>query len=593
MLLLLPVVSFGASAEDFTNAVHAFLQQRIEIEKRDVGIVVGIVDEQGSRIVSCGKIGHGMDQEVNGDTLFEVGSITKTFTTLLLQDMIQRGKMKLEDPVAKYLPKSVRMPARNGKEITLLQLATHTSGLPTSSINWIPKRADNPRADYTIQRMYDILSNYQLTRDPGAQYEYSTLGMALLGHAIALKAGTDYETLMVNRICRPLKMASTRLTLTPKLKARCAAGYNSSGYAVPSTFWGALAPGAGVRSTANDLLKYLSANLGLRSSPLTTLMEKTHTPQFYARADTDTGLDTQIGLGWMLTRDLQGTQTIEHAGLTDGFIAFVGFDLTRRRGVVILSNCQDFDLPPIGNLLLESEWQSDRRPMQTKLSSQIYDSYAGRYQQKNLTGDSSRPMIGIRRDGDRLFIKTMGPKTWPADVLLPRVAMELSPQSKDSFFGRLSGMPITFARDAQGIVTGLTVCYQKSQAVSYEKTSAEPLQASVPPKPDVAIKVGTKFLDAVVGQYQFAPEAAWPPNGMKLAIWREGDQLVGQAWGKDVIQGAFDVYPESENSFFCPVDGARLSFTKEGEAVTKVTLQHPNGPVHEGKKVKALTKASH
>src|SRR5207253_883000 len=108
-------------------------------------------------------------------------------------------EMKLNDPVAKYLPKSVKMPTRNGKEITLLQLATHTSGLPTTSVTWIPKRADDPRADYTIERMYDFVSGYKLTRDPGTKYEYSTVGIALLGQAIALKAGTNCESLVVDR----------------------------------------------------------------------------------------------------------------------------------------------------------------------------------------------------------------------------------------------------------------------------------------------------------------------------------------------------------------------------------------------------------
>src|SRR6266536_1005874 len=125
--------------------IRAFLQQRVEVEKRDVGIVVG----HGSRVVSSGKMDNGTDQEVNGDTLFDIASITKPFTGLLLQDMIERGEMKLDDPVAKYLPSSVRMPARNGKEITLLHLVTHTSGLPHIAPNLEPKRADQPFADYT------------------------------------------------------------------------------------------------------------------------------------------------------------------------------------------------------------------------------------------------------------------------------------------------------------------------------------------------------------------------------------------------------------------------------------------------------------
>ena len=232
--MLLSAFSFRASAEDFTNAIRAFLQQRVEVEKRDVGIVVGIVDEHGSRVVSCGKMDNGTDEEVNGDTLFDIASITKPFTGLLLQDMIERGEMKLDDPVAKYLPQSVRMPTRNGKEITLLHLVTHTSGLPHIAPNLNPKRVDNPFADYTVEELNAFLSGYKLTRDPGTKFGYSSLGMGLLGHVIALKAGTNYESLVVDRICRPLIMDSTRITLTPELKARFATGHNKFGEAVLS-----------------------------------------------------------------------------------------------------------------------------------------------------------------------------------------------------------------------------------------------------------------------------------------------------------------------------------------------------------------------
>src|SRR3974390_575141 len=127
--LIVCSVPFPVSGEEFTNAIHAFLQQRIEVEKRDTAVVVGIVDEHGSSVISCGKLDNGTDQEVTGDTLFEIGSITKTFTALLLQDMIDRGEMSLDDAVEKYLPKSLKMPEHNGKQITLLHLATHTSGL--------------------------------------------------------------------------------------------------------------------------------------------------------------------------------------------------------------------------------------------------------------------------------------------------------------------------------------------------------------------------------------------------------------------------------------------------------------------------------
>src|SRR5207247_11261103 len=95
----------------------------------NAGMVIGLVDERGSRVLAAGKLDNGTRQEVNGDTVFEIGSVTKTFTTLLLVDMVECGEVKLDDPVAKYLPESVKVPARDGKEITQLNLALQTEGL--------------------------------------------------------------------------------------------------------------------------------------------------------------------------------------------------------------------------------------------------------------------------------------------------------------------------------------------------------------------------------------------------------------------------------------------------------------------------------
>ena len=290
LVFLFCVFSVRSSAEEFSNAIHAFLQQRVEVEKRDVGIVVGIVDEHGSKVVNCGRIDNGTDEEVNGDTLFDIASITKPFTGLLLQDMVDRGEMKLDDPVQMYLPASVRMPTRNGKEISLLQLVTHTSGLPHIADNLDPKRPDQPFANYTVEELNTFLSNYQLTSDPGAKFRYSSLGAGLLGHVIALKAGSDYESLVVDRICRPLKMDSTRITLTPELKSRFATGHNQVGETVPSWDRATQLGGSALRSTANDMLRFVSANLGFTPSSLTPIMEKTHT----LRLDQTLGMDLSL-----------------------------------------------------------------------------------------------------------------------------------------------------------------------------------------------------------------------------------------------------------------------------------------------------------
>src|SRR5262249_55292167 len=174
------------------SAVRALLASRVQTfpdtGKHGTGIVVGLLDASGRRrILAVG---------VDSNGVFEIGSITKTFTATALADMVEHGEVGLDDPVAKYLPDSVHVPTRNGKQITLLDLATQSSGLPRMPSNMTPQDPMNPYADYSVQQMYAFLAGYQLTRDIGASYEYSNLGVGLLGHALALKAGTSYETLV-------------------------------------------------------------------------------------------------------------------------------------------------------------------------------------------------------------------------------------------------------------------------------------------------------------------------------------------------------------------------------------------------------------
>jgi serine-type D-Ala-D-Ala carboxypeptidase/endopeptidase len=643
--LVFLVCVFGApsSAEEFTNAIQAFLQQRVEVEKRDAAIVVGLVNERGSWVISCGKLDNGTDQQVNGDTLFDIASITKPFTGLLLQDMIGRGEMKLDDPVQKYLPASVRMPTRNGKEITLLQLVTHTSGLPHIAPNLEPKRADQPFADYTVEELNTFLSGYQLTRDPGTKFEYSSLGAGLLGHVIAVKARRDYESLVVDRICQPLKMDSTRITLTPDLKARFATGHNQFGEAVPSWHRQTQLGGSALRSTANDMLKFLSANLGLTPSSLTPLMEKTH----LLRLDQTLGMD--FGLAWIITRGPQGREIIWHAGGAPGYVTVAGFDKTRRRGVVVLSSSYDLDVQAIGMLLLESEWQPDKRPKPIKVSNAGYGSSVGQYElapnfalgsftlrmlflnvpkaviyvpaafylallcvllwraatvrkrwimlgcsalatgllavlivlgSSHLVCALTHPVLGIRREGERVFVQydmRLSPliaKFVPpgAAKTLPRITGELLPKSESRFFERTTGVPLTFSRDDQGKVTRVTIRFLGA-TFSHERISDQPPKAYAPPKPRVAIKLDSKLLDACVGHYEFAPSRAFP-TGIKATIRREGDQLLWQARGQNVIPGPFKVYAGSETNFFIKVHAAQLTFVQNDKGeVTAVNLQ--------------------
>ena len=154
-----------------------------------MGIVVGVIEPNGRRVVAYGHLANGDPRTVDGDTIFEIGSVSKVFTSLLLADMVNRNEVALDDPAAKYLPDDVTLPERSGKAITLLDLSTHSSGLPPLPTNLKPKDPRNPYAGYTVDDLYQFLSGYTLPRDPGSEFEYSNLGAGLLGHLLASPRG--------------------------------------------------------------------------------------------------------------------------------------------------------------------------------------------------------------------------------------------------------------------------------------------------------------------------------------------------------------------------------------------------------------------
>lgn len=328
MLCLLPsgVVTAGNFVAD--KFIQQMLQQRIEADKTGVGIVVGVVDASGPRFFSHGVANLVSKQPLTPSTVFEIGSISKTFTVLLLADMVVKGEVALSDPIARYLPKSVRVPSRHGRQITLLDLATHRAALPRN-IDGYPKQGPVPSyAGLTVDALYRFLSGYQLPRDIGADAEYSNLGMGLLGHVLALRAGKPYETLIKERITGPLGMPDTSITLSPQQTARLAQGYDKT-FSPAAPFEIPQLEGAGaLRATPADLMIYLQANLGLRATPLAEALQLVHqsNAQSYGQK-----------LAWG-TWTGQGIEYTNHSGTTFAFKTYLLLDVKQQRGVLVMAN---------------------------------------------------------------------------------------------------------------------------------------------------------------------------------------------------------------------------------------------------------------
>ena len=426
-----PEISMPSDSE-----IRQMLVDRIDVKHQSVGIVVGVVGPKGRRVIAYGQLEKGDPRPLDGDTIFEIGSATKVFTSLLLADMVQRGEVALDDPVARYLPPGVTMPERNGRSITLVDLATHTSGLPRVPTNMSPKDPANPYADYSVEQLYQFLSTYKLTRDIASQYEYSNLGGGLLGHVLARHAGMDYEALVRARICEPLGMNNTRITLTPQMRARLAAGHNAALATVENWDLPTLAGAGALRSTANDLLTFLAANLGYRKSPLAPAMAA----MLKVRRPTgQTGLE--VSLGWHIFTT-NGMEIIWHNGGTGGYRSFIGFDPKAGIGVVALSNASTLaGVDDIGRHLLDPSiplMQPPKEHKQVTVDPKLFDGYVGAYQL------APNFVITITREGDHLFAQATGqPK------------FEVFPESDRDYFFKIVDAQITFVTDSQGRATEL------------------------------------------------------------------------------------------------------------------------------------------
>ena len=306
-----------------SKEIRDMLVQRVDVEHKAYAIIVGLISKHGREIISYGKFGPDDPRVPDAETIFEIGSVTKVFTSLLLSEMVLDKEVSLNDPIAKYLPASVHVPSRNGKQITLLDLSTHHSGFP---------REPAHPADYTIEEVYDFLNHYELTRDPGAAYDYSNFGAGLLGQILAMRAGTDYETLLRTHITEPLHMNHTAIHPTEEMKANLIGGYHGDQKSLSLPIH-VLAPAGAIRSNVDDMLIFLAANMGLIRTPLLPAMK------YMLKVRREASPGAQIALGWHI---VNGGTLVCHNGGTFGYHSFVGFEPRRKIGIVILSNSTDF-----------------------------------------------------------------------------------------------------------------------------------------------------------------------------------------------------------------------------------------------------------
>lgn len=321
----------GPSAGDISDSLQDELLERVSpFARRYVGLCVGKRVGDETAIVGFGRTGSG-GAFPHGHTSFQIGSVTKTFTALLLADAVHRGEVELDQPLDSLIPEAASHPA--GRPITLLDLATHCSGLPRLPpglwLHALRNRSD-PYAGFTSRLLVQALARGP-KRPPTERARYSNFGAGVLGEALARAAGSTYQDLVAARICDPLGLHDTGVSADPAT-ANVATGHTRRG--APTVDWQlpALEGAGALRSSAADLLTYLTAHLQPDDSPLPAPLRTVMAPRRPA------GRHLQVALGWHVLRDRNIGPLWWHNGGTGGFFSFVGMDPQSRTAVVVLAN---------------------------------------------------------------------------------------------------------------------------------------------------------------------------------------------------------------------------------------------------------------
>ena len=426
-----------------SETIRTLLAEYTGPHRESLGYVAGIADAGGHRVISVGASGAADNRALDGDSVFEIGSITKVFTALLMADMAQRGEVAFDDPVAKYLPPEGRPQPYKDRAITLIDLATHTSSLPRLPPNLEPKDPANPYAGYTAAQLYAFLSSYTPQFQPGASFifEYSNLGFGLLGHALALRAGRPFEDLLVERICTPLGLDDTRITLTPGMRERLAPGHDPGLYPVPAWQGGIFAASGALRSTANDLLRFLDAWQGERNTSLgaamaSALAVRRHTNQ----------LDQDAAAGWFVL-DTHADELVWKGGDTDGYASYAGYSTHTHVAVLLLSNTRSWlSTPLLGRHLLNPAYIAPVLREPIAIDPARLAAYAGRYSL------SPQSVVTVTPRGDCLMMQVAG-----------QMETEIFPVSDTNFFARDSHDVVAFELAPDGTPSALLL-YSNGQS---------------------------------------------------------------------------------------------------------------------------------
>jgi CubicO group peptidase (beta-lactamase class C family) len=332
----------GPSGGVPADAAVAEAVQALIADRKAVGIAVGLTGPGGRRFIAGGRRSDRDPRPPDADSVLQIGSITKSFTGAILMDMVVKGEVGLDQPVAELLPRGVNVPTRGGRQITLVDLATHTAGLPREPDGF--EGADTDWAGFTDAVLLRLLPRWRPATDIGAAYAYSNVGMSLLALALRRRAGgVSYEALARQRLLDPLGLASTRVHPTAAMRRRFLPGFDEALKPVaPWRMDQAIVGAGGLVSTADDLLAWLEAQMGLKATPLASAMRAQLSVRRPKPAQPGDKGPREVAIGWHIDHR-PGGEVVWHDGGARGYRAFAGWSPALRTGVAVLANCEGSD----------------------------------------------------------------------------------------------------------------------------------------------------------------------------------------------------------------------------------------------------------
>jgi CubicO group peptidase (beta-lactamase class C family) len=434
-LIGLSIVTAPCDAGGVTRDAVDTLLRPLADDEWVTGLAVAIVQDGEAQFYGYGTTGGPTPMKPDADSIFEIGSITKVFTSLVLADMVTRGQVALDDRLPALLSDGVALSQQRTRAITLEDLATHRSGLPRLPGDFQPYDPLDPYVNYTERRLLAYLSNCR----PGERAEetaYSNLGVGLLGYLLASRAEMPYEQLVIERICRPLGLNDTKIMLDDAAQARLAHGHSANGQPRPPWRWDVLAGCGGLRSTPRDMARFLQAVIDPPPA-LRKAMELVRQPR--ARYDRRHA----IGLGWLIDDKRSAAW---HNGGTGGYNAYIGVIPDQRIGVFVVSNSSSGIVDMLGQRLLDGLLGRPLEPLPLSTEMPIDPATMSDFSGDYVLGLGR--FIRIECAGDRLSAQATGED-----------AVHIYPGGEDRFFYKSFLGDIQFVRNADGKVTSLRLTH--------------------------------------------------------------------------------------------------------------------------------------